>query len=136
MTLTIFNLVMRRLLPVAFFLSLCIPAFAQTNNPLLNKKIPSVDIKDIKGDPLTQAILRTTGNRSLSISGRHGASPVSKNLPVLPICMMNGRRKRVLKSTPSLLITHALQMMLPRLSMEKVGNMWFSSTRIPILKGL
>jgi len=52
---------MRRLLPVAFFLSLCIPAFAQTNNPLLNKKIPSVDIKDIKGDPFNTGNITNDG---------------------------------------------------------------------------
>jgi len=52
---------MRRLFPIVFFLFPGIFALAQTNNPLLNKKIPSVNIKDIKGDPFNTGDIKNDG---------------------------------------------------------------------------
>jgi len=52
---------MKRFSPIIFFLFLGILASAQTNNPLLNKKIPSINIKDIKGNPFNTQNISNDG---------------------------------------------------------------------------
>jgi cytochrome c biogenesis protein CcmG/thiol:disulfide interchange protein DsbE len=52
---------MKWFLPLTFLLFTGIVALAQTNNPLQNKKIPSVDIKDIKGDPFNTRDIKNDG---------------------------------------------------------------------------
>jgi len=52
---------MRKILLIPVLLLVIGMAGAQTNNPLLNKRIPFVDIKDVKGDPFNTSKINNDG---------------------------------------------------------------------------
>lgn len=52
---------MKRLVLVIFLIFLVFFAYTQSNNPLLNKKIPSINIKDIKGNPFNTKDITNDG---------------------------------------------------------------------------